>query len=167
MKRSTIWLIVGLLIIGAFFYYRYRVAPSIDIPEITIIDENGDRVLLSTKHNGPMLLNFYASWCGPCMNEMPDLQRASLMNEAVTIIGLTDDTPEKIAKVRDHFGITFPIYQLDKSLNDYGVYTIPTTFIYGPDNGLLLDHIGPYNWANPKILSRAAEGSEIELKQVD
>lgn len=161
MKKLLPWLVIGLLI-GGFFYYRYRVAPSIEIPEINVIDSQGNAVLLSSLHEGPLLLNFYASWCGPCMNEMPDLQKASLMNGEVTIVGLTDDTPDKIEKVKAHFGITFPIYQLDQSLKDYGVFTIPTTFIYGPNNELLLDYVGPRNWADAEVLSNAASGTPIE-----
>lgn len=161
MKKLFPWLLIGLLI-GGFYYYRYRIAPSIEIPEINVIDAEGNVVLLSSLHEGPLLLNFYASWCGPCMNEMPDLQKASLMNESVTIIGLTDDSVEKIARIREQKGLTFPIYQLDQSLKDYGVFTIPTTFIYGPKNEFLLDYIGPRNWADPEILSNAASGSPIE-----
>jgi thiol-disulfide isomerase/thioredoxin len=149
-------------LIGGFLFYRYKVAPQIEIPEISIINQDGDTVLLSSLHQGPMLLNYYASWCGPCMQEMPNLQKASEMNSKFTVIGLTDDTPDKIVKVKSHFGITFPIYQLSKSLDDYGVYTIPTTFIYGPENQLLIDLIGPRNWADRELIENAIQGKTID-----
>ena len=104
------------------------------------------------------MVNFYASWCGPCMREMPALEEAwkTLEKQGVTLIGLTDDDSKNIERVREHFGISFPLYELDKDLLGIGIYEIPRTLGISSKGEILFQHEGDKDWANPEFLEEYA-----------
>ncbi|MBV7332601.1 TlpA family protein disulfide reductase [Chloroflexi bacterium TSY] len=84
-------------------------------PEFTLTTLDGDVVNLSDFRGQPVILNFWASWCGPCRVEMPDLQETydTHSEDGVVVLGINltrrenslDDVPAFI----DEFGLTFPI----------------------------------------------------------
>ena len=161
MKRSAIWFLGFAFAIGIYLFQKYRIAPGLTPATIMIIDpESGAEKPLSDLHEGILLVNFYASWCGPCMKEMPSLQAGSEYAEEVQFIGLTDDPEEKIERVRSKFGIKFPLYKVVDKMGDQGVHTYPTTYIFDGEKELL-NYIGPRDWSEQDILDQAAAGKNI------
>ena len=162
MKRLG-QIVFVLLAIGValFLYKRYRIAPEVDPILIEVLDDNGEVKTLGELHQGTLLVNFYASWCGPCMSEMPNLQKGSLNTKGIQFIGLTDDTPERIQQVKDHFGITYPIYKLASTLNENDVYSIPTTFAF-KDGVEIMNYLGPKDWSDEQLLEQLASGQAIK-----
>lgn len=155
MIKKNKWFLLLLLGFAIFYFWRYKVPPSIQHNEIKIELENGSLQSLSDLHEGPLLVNFYASWCGPCMKEMESLQRAH-DQEQFTVIGLTDDPFEKIEAVRAHYKLSFPLYKLSGSLKDEGIYSIPTSYLIGSDGEVLESMIGPQEWDSDKFMNKAA-----------
>lgn len=152
MKNLAFYLLIGLVLI-AFYVWRYRIPPSIEFPEVNVQTQNGLQPLESLAE-GPVLINFYASWCGPCMNEMPSLNQAH-RSGVFTVIAVTDDTPDRIAKVREHYKLDFPLYQLENSLKDYGVYTIPTSYLLNENGNVVASMTNPENWHSDEFLNKA------------
>ena len=110
-------------------------------PDFTVTDADGNLVNLYDFLGKPIIVNFWASWCGPCRSEMPDIQKAyeQYGNEIhFLIINLTDGSRETVEAARDYVsqeGYTFPIY-FDTTLNAasvYGAYSIPMTFFIGAE----------------------------------
>lgn len=147
--------------LALFLYKRYRVAPAVDPLFIEVLDQNGEIKTLGELHQGTLLVNFYASWCGPCMNEMPDLQKGSLNSKGIQFIGLTDDTPERIQQVKNHFGITYPIYKLATTLKENDVYSIPTTYAF-KDGVEIMNYLGPKDWSDEQLLEQLTSGQAIK-----
>lgn len=110
-------------------------------PDFTVYDADGKEVTLSSLQGKPVVLNFWASWCGPCKSEMPDFQKVyEELGQEVTfaMVNLTDGLQETTAKAEAHIsskGYTFPVYfDIDQdAANTYGVYSIPTTYIIDRD----------------------------------
>ena len=104
-------------------------------PDFTVYDREGNAVTLTDFRGKPVILNFWASWCGPCVSEMPDLQDAyDTYGEQIhfVLVNLTDgnqETVESATKFLDEKGYTFPVY-FDTDIDAaaaYGVNAVPMT----------------------------------------
>lgn len=120
-------------------------------PDFTVFNASGEKVLFSSLSNGkPIVINFWASWCGPCKSEMPDFQavyedKGSDIN--FVMINLTDgfrETQSRADKFISSSGYTFPVYydtEGDAS-GKYGVYSIPTTCFINAKGRIVDIHTG-------------------------
>ena len=111
-------------------------APANIAPDFTVYDLAGNPVKLSDFRGKPVVLNFWASWCGPCKHEMPDFDEAYAEFGAdihFVMVNLTDGSSETVDSAHGYVqgqGYAFPVYYdttLDAA-NTYGVYSIPTTY---------------------------------------
>ena len=105
-------------------------------PVFTFYDLDGNAHMLSDFQGKPLILNFWASWCGPCKSEMPDLEKAyQEYGDQIhfLIVDLTDGSQETVEKASGYIaeqGYTFPVYY-DTGLEGasaYSVTGIPTTY---------------------------------------
>lgn len=94
---------------------------------------------------GVKLVNFWASWCGPCRAEHPLL--SALAAEGVPVIGVNyKDTPDKALKFLSELGDPYAKIGADTTGRtgiDWGTYGVPETFVVGPDGTILLRFPGP------------------------
>ena len=119
-------------------------------PDFTVYDEAGNPHKLSDFRGKPVILNFWATWCGPCKNEMPEIQAAFGEYGAeinFLIVNLTDgvrDTVEQAAGYIAEQGYTFPVYfdTDDYSHSLYGVTSIPLTFFIDSEGNFLAYYLG-------------------------
>ena len=105
------------------------------VPDFVVYDLDGKEVHLTDFFGKPIVLNFWASWCGPCKSEMPDFNEVyQELGEEVQflMINMTDGDRETV-EIASEFvaeqGYTFPVfYDTDQNAAiTYGVYSLPTT----------------------------------------
>lgn len=113
-------------------------------PDFTVYDLDGNAYRLSDFRRKPVILNFWASWCGPCKSEMPDFDKKyEEYGDQIhfIMVNLTDGSQETLEKGSGYVqkqGFTFPVYyDLDISAAmAYSVTSIPVTYFVDSDGYL-------------------------------
>lgn len=122
--------------------------PALVLPCLT----PGPAIDLSTLGGRPVLVNLWASWCGPCREEMPVLQAThEQYGEQVQFLGVnTEDRPEAAAALLDDLGITYPhVADVEgEFLTDLAVPGIPVTVLLDADGLVAQTHVGQLDAAS-------------------
>lgn len=117
-------------------------------PAFSLVDLNGKKVSLADFKGKPVLVNFWATWCGPCKLEMPWLEEFShkYASQGLIILGVAaDDAPKNvIAGVVAKSGVTYPVLLKDSKVEDLygGVEYLPESFYVGRDGKVMLATAG-------------------------
>ena len=122
------------------------------VPDFTVYDSEGNEVHLSDFTGKPVVLNFWASWCGPCKMEMPDFDDAyAEQGEDVhfLMVNMTSgrETLESATSFIEEQGYSFPVYydtDADAAMA-YGVYSLPTTLFIDADGYGIAQATGAIN----------------------
>lgn len=133
---------------------------SIDKPfdyNFKLKDLNGNDVDMQAYKGKVIFLNMWATWCGPCREEMPSIHDlySKVDHEKIVFILLsldTEDNRHKVTKYLSDKGFSFPVYTTDGSLpKQLQVSTIPTTFVVGSDGKIKLKKVGTANYATTEF----------------
>jgi thiol-disulfide isomerase/thioredoxin len=131
-------------------------------PSFTIATDNGSTVSLprawpwgAAKFNGKLLvLNFWASWCPPCVQETPSLSRlaSEFGPQGLVVLAISVDRDEKAYNAfLQKFHPAFLTVRDWKLHEEYGTYMYPETYIIGPDGKVLQKFAEGVDWTDPKI----------------
>ena len=124
--------------------------PVITAPDFTVYDAEGNEVHLSDYFGKPIVLNFWASWCGPCQMEMPDFQEKYLeLGEEVAflMINMTDGGRETVQTASEFIaskGYTFPVFYdtMGMAAGVYGAYSLPTSYFINAQGHVIARAVG-------------------------
>ncbi len=135
----------------------FDVSEAKALPEITFQDENNQTVDLADFKGKVMVLNLWATWCAPCVTEMPDLNtlQKRLKDKNIEIVTISmDGSIEKAETFYKKTGINaLPLYwDSTRSLGfDLGFNGLPATVIVNPDGLEVARVSGPLDWLDKDI----------------
>lgn len=126
-----------------------QVAPEEEslAPDFTLLSIEDEEVQLSDLRGQAVLINFWATWCGPCRIEMPALQERfeRYQEEGLVVLAIDfDEPPEEVEFFSDEFGLTFDVL-LDPGGEIQSLYRIlgyPTSYFVDPEGIIRVKHIG-------------------------
>ncbi|WP_421568092.1 TlpA family protein disulfide reductase [Stenotrophomonas sp. PD6] len=126
--------------------------PGDAMPAITLPDVDGTPVDFAGFGGRPLLINVWASWCGPCVEEMPMLAAFSAAQPAdgVQVVGLAIDTPDGVRDFLDRVPVKYPIVIEQPAPDDASVLLgngqglLPYTVLVGADGKIIKQKLGPF-----------------------
>jgi peroxiredoxin len=149
--------IAGALLLAVFACYRGTRPPRIgsNAPDFTLQDSQ-NKVALSQFRGQVVVLNFWATWCPPCVEEMPSLveMQRRMKAKGVTVVAVSIDVDESAYRqfVKDHAANLLTVRDPEqKTPNLYGTHGWPETFIIDRNGVMRRKFIGPVDWTEPDI----------------
>ena len=113
-----------------------------------ISDETGVRIDPSTFQDEVVFLNFWATWCPPCIAELPEIQKIyDAYGDRVKFVLITSQSPGEVKPFLSDRGYSLPIYYGGQKLPEkLQVRSIPTTYIISKDGAIASKKIGATDW---------------------
>ena len=167
----NLMLIVIIVLVGAAVYlisssssrspgeWVNSVAVGDVAPDFQLEDTKGNKVSLSELRGKVVMVNLWATWCPPCIEEMPSMERLHEVMAGEDFVMLAINTEQNGRTVVPEFlqktPYTFPILYDDKGVVQklYGVYKFPESFIVGKDGKVVEKVVGPLDWSSPKTIN--------------
>lgn len=121
-------------------------APATELgpaPAFTLPTLDGDSLALADLRGRVVLVNFWATWCAPCVAEMPDLSALHEEFDGLTVVGVAvDEGPELVRPFAENLDVRYPIVLDDGGVAEAfgGVWALPTTYVIGTD-GIIVQRI--------------------------
>jgi len=166
--RATLSLLIAAAVFaaGAAWFVLFhtplvKLRSGAQAPGFTLPVHGGGNVSLESLRGKIVFVNFWATWCPPCLKEAPSLQKLydQLKGEGFEILAVSIDDAGSSAAIdgfRRDYSITFPIpLDPDRRVYDtYQVFGVPETFLVDERGRVIEQFVGPQDWADPRY-SRA------------
>jgi peroxiredoxin len=158
-RVTTLFVALGLLLLGRTASATEHLFQAMGMAKLsrepahdfTLPDLHGTQISLKQYHGKLVFLNFWATWCIPCREEMPAMEQLhqTFQSQGLAILAVDlKESPEKVKAFFDQHGLSFTAL-LDKSgsvFRDYVVMGLPTTYLIGRDGKLLARGVGGRDW---------------------
>jgi peroxiredoxin len=155
LLRGGIVLLSAVLVYFIYSGIHERVVVAGDAaPEFTIKADNGRTVSLPNFGGKLLVLNFWATWCPPCVQETPSLSQfaATYANKGVVVLGVSVDKDEKAYRAfLQKFKPAFLYAREFKLHEDYGTFMYPETYIIDSKGKVLHKLAEPVDWMDPRM----------------
>lgn len=165
MARSKI-VLAAILFLGSGLLFRiepylhvYNVDAGDPAPTFDLTAEGSGVGLRLDDYKGKyVLLNFWATWCQPCVDELPSLiaLQNEFQNDGLVVLGVSvDENQEAYQGFLDQFGINFPTARdPERSVSTrYGTQKYPETYLIDPEGVVARKYVGPENWMRPEVVN--------------
>lgn len=118
-----------------------------EISKIQLKDLNDQPINLDKYKGKTIFVNFWATWCQPCLAEMPSIEKAQdiLQNDNVIFILASNETATEIQEFQNARGYKFNYARIENS-EQLGIQALPTTYIFNPDGKLVFSEQGYRKW---------------------
>ena len=126
-------------------------------PNFVLNDLDGNQYQLSEYRGKVVIINFWATWCPPCRDEMPSMQRAwgQLQQEGIYMLGINvGEDEDTIFQFTADYPVEFPLLMDSDSsvISQWPVRGLPTTFVVDPKGQIIYRAIGGREWDDPALL---------------
>ncbi len=150
-------ILLGVLLTRAVPYFQIH---NVDVgdraPDFNLTADDGSGMSLSDYRGKYVLLNFWATWCPPCVQEMPSLSTVHdrFQRDGLVVLGVSvDEEKEAYDRFLEIRPVSFPTARdPERSVSTiYGTAKYPETYLIDPEGIVIRKYIGPEDWNRPEI----------------
>jgi len=122
----------------------------------SLVDLNRNKVNLTSFKGKKVVINYWATWCSPCIKEMPELKRAEeiLQNYNYIFLLVSDETISKISAFKNEKKFDFNFLKSVNSNEINGIYSLPTTYIFDENGKKVETFVGVVAWNSQRIINK-------------
>jgi peroxiredoxin len=147
LRRHATRLLTGIALTLCATMSTQAIAPATAAPDFTLRTMDGPNLRLQEQRGRVVLVNFWATWCGPCRQEMPHMNRLyeKYRSSGFVLLGVNvDEDPRNAAGVAAKLGVKFPVLlDTDKKVSKlYDLSTMPSTVLIDRDGRVRYVHRG-------------------------
>src|SRR4051812_17611703 len=149
MQKKWIYALLVLLgaLIALFYYNKYKMVPSIDIQKLEIVNENGEKFDINSLKGKKLIVSFYASWCGNCIEEMREINKIKATElKDIDVVCITDESLEKLIHFKERTQYPYLFLKLNKIFPEIGINSIPVTYIVNEKMEVVEEYLGYIQW---------------------
>jgi cytochrome c biogenesis protein CcmG/thiol:disulfide interchange protein DsbE len=157
--QASIGVLLGALVCVIFLSLRDRIVQEGDsAPDFSITADNGRTITAANFGGKLLLLNFWATWCPPCIEELPSLDQfqRQFANSGLVVLGVSVDKDEKAyRRFLSRVNVSFlTARDPDSKISaDYGTFQYPESYLINRDGKVVMKVINATNWVDEKMLS--------------
>ena len=136
----------------------YNVDVGDRAPSFELADDSGSGARLEDYRGKYVLLNFWATWCAPCVQEVPSLNtlQEQFKENGLVVLGISvDENKDAYDQFLTSFNVTFPTVRDPEMAvaSRYGTSMYPESYLIDRDGQVVRKYIGPENWMSPEIVN--------------
>ena len=109
-----------------------------------------------SEFNGKVVVSYWATWCAPCIKEMPSMKRAEeiLEDYGYTFLLVSDETIDKISNFKNEMNFDLKFLKSNKSFESLGVYAMPTSYVFNENGKIVETFVGVIEWDSEEIINK-------------
>ncbi len=126
---------------------------ALEFSSFKLVSADGEEINLKDLQGEVILLNFWATWCPPCIAELPHIQDlANDYNNKIKIILVSGENQRKVSTFFEKKGYVLDSYKpLEAYPSSLNVSSIPRTLLLDKEGNIVIDKVGPANWNSDKV----------------
>jgi peroxiredoxin len=152
-------IVAGTIFLAIHFHRPGPLEVGDPAPDFTLAGLQGQTVSLGDHRQGVVVLNFWATWCPPCIEEMPSLERfaEAMRGKGIAVIGVSvDQDAAALEKFVAAAGLSFPIARDPNQTvaARYGTSKFPESYVIDLEGKIAEKIIGAVDWQDPRLMAR-------------
>jgi len=157
MRKTAVFTLLSFLLFACSTTITNKISDLESLQlKSSFFDLEENNLDLSEFNSGKMVISYWATWCAPCIKEMPSIKRAEEILEeyGYTFLLVSDETITKISNFKNEMNFDLKFLKSNKSFESLGVYAMPTSYIFDENGEIVETFVGVIEWDSEEIINK-------------
>lgn len=158
-RRRTFWTayavgfaVAAVIAVFAFYKLNQIVPQRVNWQALRLTSLQGEPTSIDRYKGKVVVLNIWATWCKPCLEEMPSMNRLQQLHpDKIAVVAVSDEEREKLLRFTSRHSYTFTYLKANAPLADQQVMVYPTTYILSPAGEVKEIYLGNQSWDSDRM----------------